>query len=422
MAIEDKNSKSTEIKNMEIDKKFESAVEAEAIRVWQNCSEQDKAKLIKKRFSPGESSGYQSKSGGNYMKDTENEYGSKTFFKDVISAGTPGGMETNSLRNWIAKTGEMSEGDLASGGYLVPSPLSGIILLKSLEKSIVRPRATPIPMSSNRLEIPADVGLDHTSSLGGITIYRPGEAGQKTASNPTLGKISLQLHKLVGLVYVSDELLQDSGPAMEVYLTRKFAQAISFVEDDDFLNGTGVNMALGALNSGNPSLITVDAIGGQGANTIIAENVAAMWARLWPDGQSNAVWIANIETFPQLFGMAISVGAGGVPVWMPASQLSDKPYGSLMGRPLIFTEKCPALGTAGDIALCDFSQYYIADRNNSGGVPEVASSIHLKFDYDQTAFRFVLRYDGQPTWLSTMTPKRGSKTLSPFIVLSGSRT
>lgn len=343
------------------------------------------------------------------------------FYNDVIKAEKQGKSET--LKQWetaVSKTaGYMEEGDLSQGGYLVPTEISNNIIEKTLEMAIVRPRATIQPMGSNRLEIPADVDADHSSNyFGGITIYRPGEGGQKTATNPVVGKIGLQLHKLVGLCHVTDELLGDSVIALESYLTRKFGQAIAFVEDDDFLNGTGANMAVGAFHASNPSLITVTAVGGQGAATIIAENIAAMWARLYPAGQANAIWIANIETFPQLFSMGLAVGAGGIPVWMPAGGIAGKPYETLMGRPLIYSEKMQALGTAGDIGLADFSQYLIGER---GGL-QMASSIHLKFDYDMTSFRFVLRYDGQPSWLSTLTPKRGSAALSPFVVLNSTRT
>ncbi len=343
------------------------------------------------------------------------------FYNDVIKAEKQGESET--LRKWsdvINKTaGYMEEGDLSQGGYLVPTQVSASIIEKSLETAIVRPRATLQPMGSNRLEIPADVDSNHaTNYFGGITIYRPGEGGSKTATNPVFGKIALQLHKLVGLCYVTDELLSDSVIALESYLTRKFGQAIAFVEDDDFLNGTGVNMALGAFNSGNPALITVTAETGQGAATIVAENIAKMWARMYPAGQANCIWIANIETFPQLFQMSLTINTGGALVWMPAGGISGKPYETLMGKPLIYTEKMQALGTAGDLGLVDFSQYYVGDR---GGL-QVASSIHIKFDYDDTAFRFVLRYDGQPSWLGTLTPKRGSATLSPFVVLSSTRT
>jgi hypothetical protein len=47
-------------------------------------------------------------------------------------------------------------------------------------------------------------------------------------------------------------------------------------------------------------------------------------------------------------------------------------------------------------------------------------SIHVKFDYDESVFRFVMRVDGQPWRASALTPYKGgsSNTLSHFIALS----
>ena len=67
-----------------------------------------------------------------------------------------------------------------------------------------------------------------------------------------------------------------------------------------------------------------------------------------------------------------------------------------------------------DIILADWSQYAIAQK--AGGI-KAASSIHLYFNYDKQVFRFVLRYDGQPTWAIDLTPRRGP-TVSPFVVLA----
>lgn len=374
-------------------------------------------KTINKRFTPGDTEDKPTKE-RKFMNST-GEYSSITkFLHDVRSAGTPGGVESEELRSYtLATQKDMSEGSLSGGGYAVPAQAANLILEKALELSIIRPRATLQPMSTNKLEIPADVDEDHSSSYsGGITISRTGEAAQTSATNPTIGQVKLQLHKLMGLCHVTDELLEDS-PALESWLIRKFSQAIAFQEDYDFLNGTGVNQALGMLNAANPSLITVDAETGQGASTIVFENIINMYARLWPQGQMNAIFIANIGCFKQLAKMAVAVGTGGVPVYLPANQVTGRPYKELMGSPIFYTEKTQALGTAGDIALVDPSQYLIGSRET-----KVASSIHLKFDYDMTSFRFVCRYDGTPSWLSTLTPKLGSESLSPFVILSGSRT
>jgi hypothetical protein len=53
---------------------------------------------------------------------------------------------------------------------------------------------------------------------------------------------------------------------------------------------------------------------------------------------------------------------------------------------------------------------------NKGGI-EAASSIHVQFVTDETAFRFVYRMDGQPIWDTPVTPFQGSDTVSPFVAL-----
>ena len=376
------------------------------------------SKEIVKRFSPVEiTSSPEDKIMADKLGGFKN---SAHFFAELIEEGKTG-FAPETLKAWdnAVSRKDLAEGALSTGGYLVPTQVGAAILDKALEESIVRPRANVQPMMSNRITFAADVDANHqTNYFGGITIYRPGEAGSKTASSPTYAQIALTLHKVTGLCHISDELLEDSAVAVEANVTRKFAQAIAFVQDNDFLNGTGVNQPLGVLTSSNPSLITVTAETGQGASTIVAENIIKMWARMYSAGKSRAVWIANDDTFPQLATMALAVGTGGVPLWMPAGGLTGLPYQTLMGKPLLWTEKAQTLGTAGDIALVDLSQYIIGEK---GGL-QVATSMHFKFDYDQQSFRFVLRYDGQPTWTSALTPLRSSSTLSPFVVLNSTRT
>jgi HK97 family phage major capsid protein len=63
----------------------------------------------------------------------------------------------------------------------------------------------------------------------------------------------------------------------------------------------------------------------------------------------------------------------------------------MLTMPIEVCEYTPALSSAGDIVLCDFSQYLLAERE-----PGVDSSIHVQFVTDETAFRFRFRADGQP--------------------------
>ena len=100
-------------------------------------------------------------------------------------------------------------------------------------------------------------------------------------------------------------------------------------------------------------------------------------------------------------------------MFIPAGGLTDTPAGTLLGRPIVPTEYNETLGTAGDIMFADFSQYLFGSK----GSMESASSIHVRFIYDEQVFRFVWRVDGQPIPASAITPFKGTKTQSPFIVL-----
>ncbi len=344
------------------------------------------------------------------------------FLKDVYTAGCApytGGGVPERLAKWSAVTKPtMNEGTDEQGGFLVPSDFGPHLAATSLEPEIVQGRgARMFNLRGNRISMPADVDATHIGSFfGGVTVYRPDEAGAKTPSKPTYRQMVLTLHKLIVFVDVTDELIEDAAMSVEADISRKARAAITFTKDDDFVNGTGVGMALGLLSAITPGgpVISVPARPAQPANTIIYENIVDMWARLFSRSQSNSIWMVNQDTFPQLATMNMAVGAGGGPVFIPAGGASAAPYATLMGRPMITTEKCQALGTQGDIILADWSQYAIAQK--AGGI-KAASSIHLYFNYDKQVFRFVLRYDGQPTWAIDLTPRRGA-TVSPFVVLA----
>jgi HK97 family phage major capsid protein len=134
-----------------------------------------------------------------------------------------------------------------------------------------------------------------------------------------------------------------------------------------------------------------------------------------PYFRRDAVWNINQDIEPQLFQMYIAVGTGGIPVYLPANGMAGSPYGTLLGRPVIPCEYSSTLGDKGDILLANWNAYKMIDKN---GVQE-ASSIHVKFTTDETAFRFVYRCDGQPKWASPLTPYKGTaNTISPFVTLN----
>jgi HK97 family phage major capsid protein len=171
---------------------------------------------------------------------------------------------------------------------------------------------------------------------------------------------------------------------------------------------------LGIINS--PALVSVAIEAGQAASTIVAENIEKMFSRMLPDSLPNAKWFISQDCWPQIFQLHHAIGTGGVPVFMPpGSGLVDAPNGTLFGRPIMPIEQCQPLGTAGDIIFADMSYYYWASK---GGIKSDLST-SVKFVEDETAFRWVARYDGQPKVASPITPYTGSGvTISPFVALA----
>jgi len=283
----------------------------------------------------------------------------------------------------------------ADGGFLIPEVLRSDLLMWSLENSIIRPRATVIPMSSLRLPIPmVDSTSNQTSVFGGIQTFWSEEGAPLVDTSATFGQVTLEARKLTAYSTVPNELVADA-PAFEGFFGQAFPAAISFQEDASFMLGSGVGEPAGALASAtNPSVIAVAAQPGQPTASIVWENIVGMYARMLPSSLGSGVWIASIDTFPQL----ATVGA---PM-------------SILGRPVIFTEKCPSLTNQGDISFVDLSYYLIGDRQ----VMQSSSSEHFAFNQDKTAFRVIQRVDGRP-WLSgAITPKNGGATLSPFVQLA----
>ncbi len=308
---------------------------------------------------------------------------------------------------------QLGESDGDTGGFLVPEEFRAELMELPLEQSIVRSRAMIVPMASNSIKIPSVRDTSHvTTVFGGVQAFWRAEAAALTQSEPVFSQIQLIAKKLTGLTQISNELLSDSAIAMEALLTRMFGQAIAYFEDDAFINGDGAGEPLGFLDAANGSLIAVDAEAGQGANTIVWENIINMWARMLTISKSRAVWLVSPDTFPQLATMALNIGTGGSAVWL-SNGVGGAPT-TILGRPVIETEKVSVLGDQNDIALVDPSFYVIGDRQ----AVTMAASQHVRFANDEVQFRFIERLDGQP-WVETpLTPRNGGPTQSPFVTLA----
>lgn len=303
----------------------------------------------------------------------------------------------------------------AEGGFLVGTDTSSELLKRAYDASQLASRCsvTPIGENSDGLE---SFYIDETSRAtgsrwGGVRVYRAAEAGDVTASKLKLGRFELRLEDMVAATYLTERLLQDA-PAMQAEVSEAFENEFAFVIDDEIFRGTGVGQCHGVVNHG--SWIAVAKETGQAADTVVAENIAKMWARVPARSQMTGVWVYNTALFPQLQSMQIGTGTSGQLVYMPAGGISGAPFATIYGRPALPIEQASAPGDVGDIAFLDLSQYKLIVK---GGL-QFAESIHVRFLNNERVFRFTTRINGKPKMPTALTPYKGSDTLSPFVGLA----
>lgn len=306
----------------------------------------------------------------------------------------------------------MNESVGADGAYLIPPQFVNELLMRTYANDLLS-RVTLMPMQSNKLSIPAvnETSRADGSRFGGIRAYWAGEADTLNAVKPSFHTVDLMPSALTAMVRVTDELLADAS-ALEQFLTALVAMELQFKVGDAIVNGDGIKKPLGLLSS--PAKVTVSKETGQAAASIQTENILKMWSRLHASCRANSVWLINQDAEPQLPLMTVGVAGAQLAVYMPPGGMSSVPYGTLLGRPVIPVEFASTLGTEGDIILFDPTQYLAGTI----GTMESAVSMHLYFDTRETAFRFVMRLDGKPWWLSALTPYKGSATQSCIVTLA----
>jgi len=332
------------------------------------------------------------------------------FFRAVKNAAVYPSREDPRLRSRKVKdaTG-MNEGVPADGGYLLDDPVAQPIVERMLATGDILGRVSSDQVSGNSMNYNGVDETTHVGSLyGGIVGYWMAEGGTKTASQPKFYQVGLKLKKIAALCYATDELLEDTT-ALASWLGRTVPNVLRFYAEDAIIEGDGVGKPLGIMNS--PALVTTLRVD---HTTLVLADILGMYSRRWK-GVNDYVWLIGSGVSAALNAMT----AATAPVYLPPGGLSAAPYGSLMGYPVIESEYCKALYDTGDVLLASLSQYQTITK--SGGV-QTASSIHVAFVTDETAFRFVYRIDGSPLWHSALTPLHGSNTVSPFVTCSSAST
>lgn len=296
------------------------------------------------------------------------------------------------------------------GGYAIQEDFAKNILESAVTTGQILSRVDTYTISANsnsmRFMTADESDLSGNAVFGGVEMHWATEGGTVPASKPQFKETKIDLEKMMGFAYATEELLQDA-PFMTTYFGSCFSLATERLLEGGIVAGDGNGKPLGILNSG--ATIAVPKASGQAAGTITAENILSMWQRGLYRNRRSMIWVAHPDCELQFQGMTMNDQA----IWMPEGGLADTPFQRILGRPVIYDDNCSALGSKGDVNLWDLKQYMLIKK----GSARQDWSMHVEFLTDQMCFRMVLRVNGAPKTNKKIKLKNTQLERSAFVTL-----
>ncbi len=254
----------------------------------------------------------------------------------------------------------MVEASDTLGGYIVPVDFQARVIERLAGYTVVRPRATKITTSRDRVEFPKATGgtAGQYSSNIRVTWVNEVPTAGAAATNLTWGLEEIPIYTVMAEAFISRNMLEDAAFNLEPYLGDKFAEASGIDEDNRFLTGDGANGPEGILpDSANGLSLSY------GYNDV--STTAIEWDGLINTAyaidsvyRQRAVWIGEKATYKAI--RKLTDGEGRY-LWKQDQQ-AGQPM-RLEGFEVLEQEAMPSIATnAFPMIFGDLAGYFIADR------------------------------------------------------------
>lgn len=347
------------------------------------------------------------------------------FVDALIKAGANNGSVDPRLMK--APSGQNTRDDVL-GGYVVPEDISQRILefvFDDYDGMNVLSKTDNNYCSGDSMRLPTMPETSRKSGYrdAGVIAYWLAEADQFTSSTVKWGTQRLELNKVIALLYATEEQISDSFVALGDIFTRKAGSAIRFNTNLALFQGTGVGQPLGILRSNSTitqALETSPVVQATTQDVILHQNINGMYHKIMPRYRPGAAWYMHPNTYEKLEYISFNDDTTNKrPIYLPGGsygKIDTAPFGTLKGLPIIPWEYCYDAGQRGDIMLANWSPYQTLQKRD-GGVKS-ASSIHVRFLYEEQAFRFSFRIDGKSSLVSAVEDLNGSTRRSNAVVLA----
>lgn len=342
--------------------------------------------------------------------DTRGFRNAGEFYRAVAQAGRGRGVDPRLSIGAAAPSTFSNESAGADGGFAIPPEFSRELWRLSLGEDSLLPLTANTEISGNSMIFPKDESTPWGGT--GVQVQWQAEAAAAGQSKLVMGTQAMVLHKLMGLVPMSNELVED-GFAVGSYLTPLLSDRITWKVNEAILFGTGVGQPLGCLTNagqnGSPCIVQAKE-SGQATQTLDPKNITKMVQRLLVGELKRSVWIGTPDILTPLEALTV----GQFPVYLSNTNLAESPYGMLKGRPLVLSEHAAAFSSQSDLSLVSLKGYRTI--TNAAGI-QTDTSMHLFFDADAMAFRIRFRMNGMPILSAPVTPPKSGSTRSHFVTL-----
>jgi len=263
----------------------------------------------------------------------------------------------------------LSEGTPADGGYTVPQDFYSRLVMEVTEKAQMRSMVTVVPMKTNVLTIP--VG-EH-----GPDVFWTAEGATKTTTTMDFRQPTITAYKMASIIYLTDELIEDSAFDLVNVLISRFAERIATEEDKVIINGAGTTQPVGIFV--NASVASRSCSG-----NLDFDDIIDLIYDLPVKYRSGAKFLVNSENVRELRKLKDEQGR-----YLWQDPVSAGQPATIQGYPVVETYWAPV----GQIAFGDFkTAYWLGDRKRM--TVKISNDTETTFTQDKTAIRIVERIGG----------------------------
>jgi HK97 family phage major capsid protein len=257
----------------------------------------------------------------------------------------------------------LSAGSDPDGGYLLPTPTTGRMVKRIYDRSVIRQLANVVSISTDSLEGIVD---NDEADAGWVS-----ELGARTdTGTPQVGKYRIEAHEMYAMPKATQKLIDDAATDIEGWLADKVADKVARVEDEAFVNGSGVGQPRGLFTYATAAAADASrdwgtfehiATGASGAfHTTKADPLFTMIGAMKDAYLANATWVMKGTVRTALRQMKEATSDRYL--WEPSMQagVPDR----LLGYPVRIDQYVPAMAANSlSLAFGDFREAFtIVDR------------------------------------------------------------